>query len=245
MHRGAVEYLLKRDSNFIKRVDNEFVNRYIIDGRELDLDGMDPVMRQVGCERDAELFRWVKFHWSIPVSSGYGRRLRYLVFNNSNNALIGIIGLGDPVYSLRARDTYIGWDKPTKARNLKHVMDAFVLGAVPPYSLVLGGKLVAALAASPTVRRDFEKKYANSKTRISGETFDGRRGRGLLAVPRLLEEPAHQPLHLPPPRRRRGDAEPLGAQHTLLDERGKPDLGDAARSHVLGEAAYEPLVRLR
>jgi hypothetical protein len=63
--------------------------------------------------------------------------------------------------------------------------------------------------------------------------------------PRLLEEPAHQPLHLPPPRRRRGDAEPLGAQHTLLDDRGEPDLGDTARSHVLGEAAYEPLIPLR
>ena len=38
---------------------------------------------------------------------------------------------------------------------LRNVMDAFVLGAVPPYRELLCGKLVAMLAASDEVRDAF------------------------------------------------------------------------------------------
>jgi hypothetical protein len=51
---------------------------------------------------------------------------------------------------------------------------AFVLGAVPPYSFLLGGKLVAMLATSSQVRLDFSKKYADRAARISSEPGDGR-----------------------------------------------------------------------
>ncbi len=53
-------------------------------------------------------------------------------------------------------------------------MDTFVLGAVPPYSFLLGGKLVAMLAASNEVRAAFGRKYSGAKSVISGEEFDGR-----------------------------------------------------------------------
>jgi hypothetical protein len=105
------------------------------------------------------LFRYAKLHWSIPVSSGYGRRLRYLVIDDSNDKLIGLIGLGDPVINLGARDTFIGWNASQKAERLRHVLDAFVLGAVPPYSFLLCGKLVAMLAASSHIREDFARQY--------------------------------------------------------------------------------------
>jgi len=35
------------------------------------------------------------------------------------------------------------------AKRLVNVMDAYVLGAVPPYNMLLGGKLVASLVRSP------------------------------------------------------------------------------------------------
>jgi hypothetical protein len=118
---------------------------------------------------DELLFRYVCLHWSIPVSSGYGRRLRFLVEDQSNGKLIGIFGLGDPVYSLRARDQWIGWDALAKKERLYHVMDAFVLGAVPPYSGLLCGKLVAMLAMTQTVREAFRRRYGGRQTVISGE----------------------------------------------------------------------------
>ena len=115
------------------------------------------------------LFRYICLHWSIPVSSGYGRRIRFLVKDQSNGKLIGLFGLGDPVYSLRAREQWIGWSSDTKKERLYHVMDAFVLGAVPPYSSLLCGKLVAMLATSDTVRAAFRERYGGRSTVISGE----------------------------------------------------------------------------
>jgi hypothetical protein len=97
---------------------------------------------------DELLFRYACAHWSIPVSSGYGRRLRFLVKDESNGKLIGLFGLGDPVYSMRARDEWIKWDSSAKKERLYNVMDAYVLGAVPPYASLLCGKLVAMLVLS-------------------------------------------------------------------------------------------------
>ena len=107
-----------------------------------------------------DLFRFASLLWSVPVSRGYGRRLRFLVRDQANNKLIGLIGLCDPVFNLRARDSRIGWDVRAREKRLCNLLDAFVLGAVPPYSTLLAGKLVAALVASREVNERFAEKYA-------------------------------------------------------------------------------------
>ena len=45
-------------------------------------------------------------------------------------------------------------------------MDAYILGVVPPYATLCGGKLVALLATSQTVRDLFRKKYAERSSAI-------------------------------------------------------------------------------
>jgi hypothetical protein len=97
-----------------------------------------------------------------------------LVIDEHNGKLMGIVGLGDPVFGLRPRDEWVGWDFEARRANLRYVMDAYVLGAVPPYSMLLGGKLVALLAASNEVRAAFRRKYAHQTSVISGRSFDGR-----------------------------------------------------------------------
>lgn len=133
--------------------------------------------RLVEVEPDSEdelLFRYAALHWSIPVSSGYGRRIRFLVVDEQNQSLIGLFGLGDPVFSLAARDGWVGWDKESRRERLRNVMDAFVLGAVPPYASLLCGKLVAMLVCSSEVRRAFERKYGGAESFISRRPSDGR-----------------------------------------------------------------------
>jgi hypothetical protein len=119
------------------------------------------------------LFRYACLHWSIPVSSGYGRRLRFLVIDEQNNKLMGLFGLGDPVFSLAPRDRWVGWDKEGRRARLHHVLDAFVLGAVPPYSFLLCGKLIALLVASDEVREAFRQKYGGRPSLITERTSDG------------------------------------------------------------------------
>jgi hypothetical protein len=127
-----------------------------------------PRLVLVETEAQAELFRYVALHWSVPVSSGYGRRLRFLVEDAQNGKLVGIVGLGDPVFGLRDRDSWIGWTGARRRSYLRCVMDAFVLGAVPPYSLILGGKLVATLATSREVQSAFWRRYGGRRALISG-----------------------------------------------------------------------------
>ncbi len=136
---------------------------------------MSPRLVEVQPDSEEELlFRYASLHWSIPVSSGYGRRLRFLVVDDSNEKLVGLIGLGDPVYSLGPRDEWVGWTPSDRKKRLGHVMDAFVLGAVPPYSFLLCGKLVAMLAASDTVRHAFKRKYGGTRSVIRRKLHDGR-----------------------------------------------------------------------
>lgn len=115
----------------------------------------------------SNLFRLAALTWSVPVSQGYGRRMRFLVWDRHNNKLIGLIALGDPVFNLRVRDNYIGWNSADRKERLVGMLDAFVLGSLPPYNRLLGGKLVAALIRSIEVRDTFRKRYHGSKGIIS------------------------------------------------------------------------------
>lgn len=113
------------------------------------------------------LFRIATLLWSVPVSRGYGRRMRYLVMDDYNKKLMGILALGDPVFNLRCRDQWIGWSVTQRQERLSFVLDAYVLGAVQPYSSLLGSKVIGALVASPRIRDDFRMRYGNQPGLIS------------------------------------------------------------------------------
>ncbi|MFQ5799439.1 MAG: Druantia anti-phage system protein DruA, partial [Bacteroidota bacterium] len=122
--------------------------KYFACGTEVIPERICPVLHEVKPDTEEELlFRYARLHWSVPVSAGYGRRLRFLVMDDHNGKLIGLFGLGDPVFRLGPRDAWIGWDVSSRRERLRYVMDAFVLGAVPPYSHLLCGKLMATLIA--------------------------------------------------------------------------------------------------
>ncbi len=174
LHETAVEHRIERARDGLFRMEKELLC-HIAWGHEVAPSQMSPRLVEVRPESEEELlFRYAGLHWSIPVSSGYGRRLRFLVVDDSNGKLMGLIGLGDPVYSLGPRDEWVGWTPADRKRRLGHVMDAFVLGAVPPYSFLLCGKLVAMLAASDTVRHAFKRKYGGTRSVIRRKLHDGR-----------------------------------------------------------------------
>ena len=148
---------------------NKFLNNFA-NGDEVIPSAIDPELVLVRSDDETgHLFRFASLLWSVPVSHGYGRRMRFLVRDRSNGKLIGIFALGDPVFNLQARDKWIGWDVNDRRARLVNVMDAYVVGAVPPYSQLLGGKLVASLIGSKEVSRIFSARYGKTKGIISGE----------------------------------------------------------------------------
>lgn len=148
---------------------------YIANGSDVDPNSICPELVEVRSRSFEErLFRYAALHWTVPISSGYGRRLRFVVMDRKHGKLIGIIGLCDPVIALSGRDQWIGWSETQRLMRLRHVMDAFVLGAVPPYSRLLFGKFIALLCCSDDVRRAVYRKYRGTKSRIRKTPFDGR-----------------------------------------------------------------------
>lgn len=177
-HSSQREEKLNLNAVFIERK-WPLYQQYFADGCEINPAKIRPVLELVGSGSwQSELFRLATLTWSVPVSNGYGRRMRFLVWDESNGKLMGVIGLTDPVFNLRARDADIGWTSEDRRARLTCILDAHILGALQPYNQLLGGKLVSCLLRSTDVREMFQKKYAGSVGIISQEVRNSR----LLAV---------------------------------------------------------------
>ncbi|MGH8007283.1 MAG: Druantia anti-phage system protein DruA [Candidatus Binatia bacterium] len=169
LHHVAVQHAIDRSRPGLER-HQETLLRRIASGSEVNPTSIRPTLVEVVAGTEDELlFRFAKLHWSVPVSAGYGRRLRFLVIDESTSKLMGLIGLGDPVYALGPRDQWAGWDTDAKRTRIGCVMDAFVLGAIPPYNMLLGSKLVALAACSQEVIEAFQEKYATRRSLIANQ----------------------------------------------------------------------------
>ncbi len=167
MNVAAVEEARKKASRLAGVEDRLLAT--MASGPDVDVERIMPRLIPVNSDTfESDTFRYFALHWSIPISAGYGRRLRFLIQDESNGKYMGILGLGDPVFNLGARDEWIGWDYETRKRNLYHVMDAFVLGAIPPYNALLVGKFIAMVAVSREIREYFAQRYLGKKTVIKG-----------------------------------------------------------------------------
>lgn len=148
---------------------------YILEPEQLDITKISPIIVNVDVGKKwEELFFLIRHTWSMPYNKGFGRRLRYVVFDEYHGGVIGIIGLQSPPADLACRDDMFDYPTDEKMELINQTMDIYSLGSVPPYSGLLGGKLVAGLAASKEICEDYSKKYAESKTLLTGKTLESR-----------------------------------------------------------------------
>ncbi|KUO96130.1 Druantia anti-phage system protein DruA [Ferroacidibacillus organovorans] len=160
---------LKVEQLFYKSRGTDLIDDFFANGHDVNPSSFDPEIIPVESGKwTGELFRVATLLWSIPVSRGYGRRMRFLVMDKFNGKLVGIIALGDPVFNLKVRDQHIGWNSNQRKERLFNVMDAYVLGAVPPYNELLAGKFIAGVLLTNEIRDQFRKKYQNTSTIIQG-----------------------------------------------------------------------------
>jgi hypothetical protein len=155
------------------------LKRHFASGTDIDATHITPQLELISSGTwQSDLFRLAALTWAVPVSNGFGRRLRYLVWDAHNKKLIGLIAIGDPVFNLTVRDKHIGWDLGGRTERLVNILDAYVLGAVPPYNMLLGGKLVASLIRTRDIYDDFTKAYGGTTGIISKKQKNAR----LLAI---------------------------------------------------------------
>ena len=115
LHKSYRRDKLLKEKLFLKN------NLYKLEGFFANGKDIDPLNFQpsiIPVEGDTEysrLFRLATLIWSVPVSQGFGRRVRFLVIDEHNSKLVGIFALGDTVFNLKIRDQWIGWDHNQRA----------------------------------------------------------------------------------------------------------------------------------
>lgn len=178
LHRKSRSEHLREERRFVQEALPRLAG-YFASGKEIHPTDISAKLQlvEVGTEA-SDLFRLACLTWGVPVSAGYGRRMRFLVWDSHHGKLMGLIGLADPVFNLQTRDTAIGWSSEDRRDRLVDVMNAYVLGAVPPYNLLLGGKLVSCLVRTQEVRAAFSERYRHTRGIISGK----RKGASLAIV---------------------------------------------------------------
>ena len=165
IHRPACQMEIVNRLDWLQRHLPRYLS-YFANGEEIEPERIRPVLKEVTTEHEHNLFRIARLLWSIPFSKGYGRRLRFLVIDESNGKLIGLLGLQSPPLSFPARDRLFRYPPGRKTELVNQTMDIHTLGAVPPYNYLLGGKLVALIAASNEVRQAYQRKYSGRITEM-------------------------------------------------------------------------------
>jgi hypothetical protein len=139
-------------------------------GRQIDPAKIHPSLKLAPQNTEwGDIFGVVRALWSMPYNKGYGRRLRFVVFDEYHEAVIGIIGLQSPPADLQCRDKLFKYPDNRKLELVNSTMDAYSVGAIPPYSYLLGGKLAAGLIATDAVREAYWAQYAGKKTEMESK----------------------------------------------------------------------------
>ncbi len=85
-----------------------------------------------------------------------GAQLRYFV--KSEGQILALLGFGAAAWQTAPRDTYIGWDKPTRKKNLHLVVNNARFLILPwVHSKNLGSKILS--LASKQICSDWEQRY--------------------------------------------------------------------------------------
>ncbi len=85
-----------------------------------------------------------------------GAQLRYFV--KSDKQILALLGFGAAAWKTAPRDTYIGWDKPTRAMNLHRVVNNARFLILPwVHSKNLGSKILSLV--SKRIGSDWEQRY--------------------------------------------------------------------------------------
>lgn len=142
-----------------------------------EIETLDPYVEVV--TDPAEASRWTEIRrliHTMEFSANPGRNVKCYVKDRNTDQILGQICLGSDVTALKVRDDYIGWTRDNRFKDgkLNHTTIATTIVATQPLGFnFLGGKLVASLATSPTIRDYWKEKYGNELIAVGTTSLYG------------------------------------------------------------------------
>jgi len=171
LHAKARELEIEKQRVWIDTHYHKY-EKYVARPEEIYPKKIRPKLVEVVEQEHFNLFRFARLvWWSLPHTWGYGRRVQFLIVDEQNEKLMGLIGMQSPPIDLPARDRLFSYPKDRKIELVNQTMDIFTLGSFPPYNELLGGKLAAFTAASNEVRKAYIRKYRKAITEMRGEVL--------------------------------------------------------------------------
>ena len=152
-------------SDFIRRMETGGALTLLGDGRSVDPIRISPQIKFCVSSGDHDIFRYGKLFQVVPTTNRVGRQVRCLIYDEGQSRpfLMGVFELTSGAYTLGCRDDYLDWNAPSNRRikdtGLRRIMDLATVIALPPYNLLFGGKLIAALAFSDIIVREVRRRY--------------------------------------------------------------------------------------
>lgn len=165
LHDRSRKEQLKLNEKFILN-GYKTISPFLRNGEDIDPSKIELELRDV-IEGSTEhtIYRWWNLvWWSVPYQKSYGRQMRFLLWDKTHNAPFGLIGLQSPVLKMAVRDQYLEIPNDELDLWINQSLQAQRLGALPPYNLILGGKMVALAVTANEIRRAYKKKYHNKTT---------------------------------------------------------------------------------
>jgi hypothetical protein len=155
---------LDNEADFLKRAIATHLPRYFSTTNSVAIDRIKPQIVFCRTRTDLDLFRLCRLLQSVPAARLLYRQIAALIIDvgQPHSPVMGAIGLASPIYSLNCRDAFFSWSESShrkKQSGLTNCMQLNVCVAVPPYNMIRGAKLMAALAATKTVADEYKRKY--------------------------------------------------------------------------------------
>tara|TARA_Y100001938_G_scaffold149074_1_gene234735 strand:- start:22941 stop:24098 length:1158 start_codon:yes stop_codon:yes gene_type:complete len=136
-----------------------------ITNKELTIKEIESIEPEVVFVPSDDASNWTMYRMLIHTmdwSANPGRNQKYFVRDKVTDKILGLVSLGSDVTSIKVRDDYIGWSKDNKFvdHKLNNTAIASTIVCTQPIGFnFLGGKLIAALTTSSTIRDKWFEQY--------------------------------------------------------------------------------------
>jgi len=136
-----------------------------ITNKELTIKEIESIEPEVVFVPSDDASNWTMYRMLIHTmdwSANPGRNQKYFIRDKVTDKILGLVSLGSDVTSIKVRDDYIGWSKDNKFvdHKLNNTAIASTIVCTQPIGFnFLGGKLIAALTTSSTIRNKWYEQY--------------------------------------------------------------------------------------
>ena len=110
---------------------------------------------------------------SFPFSGAVGRRIHYLVRNEPDDYILGLVVVMSDL-TIPIRDKHIGWDRKQMWKRMVYLMNVHLAISTPPLSKYLTGKLTAISVESKELQDYFQQKYGHKLAAMTCTSLFGK-----------------------------------------------------------------------